>query len=188
MVVTAALESFAEAPEIESMLSEHILHAIESDEPLAENPDGLARLQTAIEASANPVQSVPPLPAIALDISGSTYRLEENPLGWQELSFRFDENAATARLDMTGFPPLEIGLDNIYRLNTGEATGSMLLRGRWVDEQTFVVDYPYPIQGAPILGELGETELYFAIQRDALEIAVNELIFGGEPLIVRGSR
>lgn len=188
VIVTAALESFAEAPEIETMLNDHILPAIQSDEPLAENPDGFARLQTMIETAANPVQPVPPLPATALDISGSLFTFEENPLGWGTLEFRFDEGSKTAQLQLQDLPLLEIGLDNIYRLSKGEALGELLLRGRWTDEQTFVVDYPYPAAGATVLGELGETEFLFKFRGDTLEISVDQLVFGGEPLIVKGAR
>ena len=79
VVVTAGLESYAEAPEIETMLNQYILPAVKSDQPLKENADGLARLQSAVEKMANPEQPVPDLPAAALDISGSTFNLCGKP-------------------------------------------------------------------------------------------------------------
>jgi hypothetical protein len=86
------------------------------------------------------------------------------------------------------FPLLEIGLDNLYRLSAGEAIGELLLRGRWIDEQTFVIDYPYPAVGGPTLGELGETEFRFQFLGDELEVTVEQMIFADEPIVLKGSR
>lgn len=188
IVVTAALESFAEASEIESMLNEHILSAIHSDAALPENTDAFERLQTMIETVKSPVQQVPPLPAIALDVTGSIYTFQDNPLGWKTLEFTFREDAKSAQLHLQDLPVLEIGLDNIYRLTRSEALGELLLRGRWADGRTFIIDYPYPAAGTPVLGELGETEFRFSFVGDNLELEVDQLIFGGEPVVIRGSR
>ena len=89
---------------------------------------------------------------------------------------------------MEDYPVLDVGLDNIYRLSTGDPFGQVLLRGRWADDQTFIIDYPYPAAGGTVLGELGETEFRFAFEGDELEITVQQLVFGGEPLIIKGSR
>lgn len=189
VVVTAALEAFAGTPAIDAMLNDYILPSIQSDRSLAENADGFAHLQKNIETVAHPVQPVPTLPALALDISGSTYTFEkDNALGWNHLEFAFEEGAPTAQLQLEDFPVLEIGLDNIYRFSTGEAIGELFLRGRWSDEQTFVVDYPYPPYGSHVLGELGETEFRFKFSGDELEVTAEELIFGGEPVSIKGSR
>jgi CubicO group peptidase (beta-lactamase class C family) len=189
VVVTAALETFAGTPAIDTMLSEYILPSIQSDHALAENPGDFARLQKNIEMAAHPIQPVPALPDTALDISGSTYTFEKgNALGWNYLEFAFEEGTPTAQLQLEDFPVLEIGLDNIYRRSSGEELGELFLRGRWVDEQTFVADYPYPPYGSAALGELGETEFRFKFSGDRLEVTVEELIFGGEPVSIKGSR
>jgi hypothetical protein len=187
VVVTASLESYAEAPEMEKMLNEYILPAVKSERPLAKHPDGYSRLTSAIETMANPVQRVPALPVTALDISGKTYTFGENLLGWEDLEFGFEDESKTAWLHLNDCPVLEIGLDNVYRLSNGEAIGELLLRGRWADEQTFIVDYPYPTAGATVLGDLGETEFRFKFTGDQLEVTVEQSVFGGEPLIVVGS-
>jgi hypothetical protein len=93
-----------------------------------------------------------------------------------------------AALHLQGYPVLEIGLDNVYRLSSVESIGELLLRGRWADEQTFLIDYPYPIQVAPVLGELGETELQFKFIRNTIEVTVQQLVFGGEPITFEGTR
>lgn len=188
VVVTASLESYAEAPEIEKMLMENILPAIHLDSPLAEHPEVFAQLQAGIESAANPVQPVAQLPAAALDISGSTYTFMENPSGWKELKFVFEEGAKTAQLHLNGYPVLEIGLDNLYRLTTSEELGALLLRGRWADEQTFLVDYPYPPNGTPALGELGDTQFQFKFTGDKLNITIEQIVFGGEPIVFEGNR
>jgi CubicO group peptidase (beta-lactamase class C family) len=188
VVVTASLEAYAEAPEIEKILNEHILSAIKSDHPLTETIKNTSRLQAAVKAAAKPVQPVPPLPTMAQEISGSIYRFTENPMGWESLEFHFEEGAQTARLQLSDFPLLEIGMDNLYRLSTDETIGELLLRGRWTDEQTFAIDYPYPAVGSPTLGELGETEFQFKFTGDKLEVTVQQLVFGGESIIFEGSR
>jgi CubicO group peptidase (beta-lactamase class C family) len=188
VVVTASLESFAEAPEIEKMLREYVLPAIQAGDPVAGNPTGNARLQAVIETASHPVEPVPPLPGTALDISGSVYTFDENIMGWKTLEFVFEEGAETAQLYLSDFPVLEIGMDNLYRLSGDESIGELLLRGRWVDEQTFVIDYPYPAAGTPTLGELGETEFQFRFAGDTVEVAVEQLVFGGEVIVFKGSR
>jgi len=188
VIVTAALESFAEAPEIEKALSDYILPAVKSDSPLAENPDGFARLQAHIETAANPVQPVLLLPGTAMNISGSTYTFAENLLGWETLELVFEEEAATAQLHLNDYPALDVGLDNVYRLSNWDVIGELLLRGRWEDEQTFIIDYPYPAAGTPALGELGETEFRLKFTGDTLEVAAEQTIFAGEPIIIQGTR
>ncbi len=188
MVVTASLESYAEAPEIEKMLMENILPAIHLDAPLAEHPQVFARLQAAVDTASNPVQPVPSFPSTALDISGSIYSFRENPSGWKQLKFEFEEGAKSAQLYLNEYPVLEIGLDNIYRRSTSEELGELLLRGRWKDEQTFLVDYPYPPSGMPRLGELGETQFQFNFSGNKLEVVIQQLVFGGEPVVFEGTR
>jgi CubicO group peptidase (beta-lactamase class C family) len=188
VITTAALESYAEAPEIEAMLDEYILPAVKTDSPLQENADAFARLKRQVGIAANPVQLVPALPATAAAVTGSTYTFGENPLGWHELEFVFESGAKTAWLHLDNFPELSIGLDNIYRLSTGESMGEILLRGHWADEQIFVIDYPYPAAGATVLGELGETEFRFKFVGATLEVTAEQLIFGGEPIVIMGSR
>ena len=109
-------------------------------------------------------------------------------MGWETLEFLFEENTTTAQIYLSNFPALEIGMDNLYRISRGEAIGELLLRGRWVDDQTFVVDYPYPAVGTPTLGELGETEFQFEFTGDQVEVTVQQIVFGGEAVVFEGSR
>ena len=79
-------------------------------------------------------------------------------------------------------------MDNLYRLSAGEAIGEVLLRGRWTDGQTFIINYPYPAVGSPRLGELGETEFQFQFTGNKLEVTVQQLVFSGEPVVFEGAR
>ena len=164
-----------------------ILPAIRTDDPLAENPEGSARLQAAIDQAANPILPVPPLPAITGDISGSVYTFAENPMGWQTLELDFEPGASTAKARLDGIP-LQVGMDNIYRFSDTLPGGDLLLRGRWEDENVFTLDYPYPLTGGTTLGALGESQFQFKFTGDILEVTAKQLIFGGEPIVLTGSR
>lgn len=187
VVVTATLESYDEAPEIEKMLDEYVLPAVQSDNPMAENSKGYARLEAAIEEASNPVQPVAELPAAAFENSNQPYTFGENPLGWQTMEFRFEPNSSTAHVLLNELP-LQTGLDNIYRASETAPGYEMLLRGRWIDESTFVVDYPYAFNAPTVLGELGESQFQFTFTGNKLHVTAEQLVFGGEPIIVEGAR
>jgi CubicO group peptidase (beta-lactamase class C family) len=183
VVVTAELETYMEAPEIERLLNKFILPAIQSDASLAENPGNLARLKAAEEVAANPIQPVPALPPIASEISGKLYTLEENPVGWQTIVVFFEPGANVAQVTTNGSENLDdIGLDNLYRRAT-LLTDQYMMRGRWVDHQTFAVEWtPLP------LGNNGTSDIRLNYSGDNLEIKIQSLIFDGEPTVIQGSK
>jgi hypothetical protein len=187
VVVTASLDSYAEAPEIEKMLDEYILPSVHAEAPLAENPAGNVQLQKALETAANPVQAVPPLPAVAEDISGSVYSFAENPMGWETLEMDFEAGSPIAQVTLNGVPIL-VGLDNIYRTSELISGYDLLLRGHWTGENVFLLDYPYPTTGVTTLGELGESQFMFRFTGDIMQVTVEQLVFGGEPIVATGSR
>jgi hypothetical protein len=163
------------------MLNDFVLPAIKSDGALAENKDGVPRLQKAIESAANPIQPVPTLPAIAKEISGKVYTLEENPNGWKNFILSFEPGAGTVQVttDLNDEPD-EIGLDNIYRPGT-PPIDQYMMRGRWVDDQTFrFVWTPLP------LGNNGSAEIQVKYSGDNIEINIQSLILPGEPTIIKG--
>jgi len=180
VIVTAELETFMEAPEIEKMLNENILPAIKSDAPLAANSEGVSRLKAAVELAANPIQPVPELPATALEISGQPYALEESPFGWKHIVLFFERGSSTARITTNlKEEPEEIGLDNIYRL--GYSTSDHFMRGHWVDNQTFALDW------TP-MGMNGSANIQLKYRGDEVQITIMQLIFSGEPTIIKGSK
>ena len=125
------------------------------------------------------------LPETALEISGSTYTFEENLYGWETLEFTFDPESPTAQIVFNGIP-LQVGMDNIYRLSDNWPGGEILLRGRWLDENIFCLDYPYPMDSLTVLGELGETEFQLKFDGNQIEVTEKQLVFGGEPVIFKG--
>ena len=187
VIVTASLETFVEAPEIEKMLDEYILPAAQSIDPLADNPAGNDRLQSAIDLAANPVQSLPSLPARAANISGSTYAFSENPFGWKTIKFVLEPGSSSAVVILDGIR-LQAGLDHLYRSSEIAPGRETLLRGHWEGEDIFMLDYPYPLSGGTTLGELGESQFQFRFTGDILEVTARQLVFGGEPIILTGSR
>lgn len=181
VVVTAELETFMEAPEIERILNDFILPAIQSDTALAEKPEGVSRLQAAIGVAANPIQPVPPLPAIAEEVSGDLYTLEENPFGWQNAVLFFEPGASTAKISTVGADDLdEVGLDNIFR-RARLPENQYLMRGRWIDEQTFVIEWTIP-------GWANSTAIGLKYREDRVEIMIEPLIFSSEPTLIEGTK
>jgi CubicO group peptidase (beta-lactamase class C family) len=180
VVTTAELESYAEAPEIERMLGGYILPAIKSDQPLAEDADGLSRLRAAVERAANPAQAVPDLPEVAGEISGKNYSLEENPFGWESIMVAFEPGSSVARVSTDGGETSEeIGLDNLFRI--GGSLPGQFMRGRWIDGETFVVDW------MPV-GTIGSLQVNLSYAGDGVDITVRPVAFGGEPVVMHGEQ
>jgi hypothetical protein len=115
--------------------------------PLPANPAGVARLNAALTAIAQPpaAQAVARLPETARAISGKTIVLEPNPI--QLETVRLDFNGSTEALLQMTFPgrqaPLavSVGLDGVYRLSPGYEGLPAGVRGAWADAQTFVFEY-----------------------------------------------
>lgn len=156
----------------------------EMEDQLPANPDGVARLETAIAAVTQPpaAQPIPPLPDMARTISGRTYFFGPNPLGLASLAFEFDDAAAptagvpTARLGPAVDPsqplPISIGLDGTYHFTTLLGDGRPVgIRGHWDGPQTFVLDY---IGAAS--NEHTEFQLFF--QGDEVEVTIHDKVNG----------
>jgi CubicO group peptidase (beta-lactamase class C family) len=125
--------------------------AVQSDSALAPNPAAQEKLQAKVDALANPVPAaVPAPPDIQAQVSGQTYALDENDLGWTSLTITFGEQEALLTLDVQGrrleFP---VGLDKIFRVSSDGLPGDvplkrpvpdvpLALKGAWKGE-TFVI-------------------------------------------------
>lgn len=183
VIVTAELETFMEAPEIERMLNEFILPAIKSDTVLGESPQGATRLQKAVETAASPVRTVPTLPAIAGEISGKLYTLEENPNGWKKIVLIFDPGTNIARVSTTGDNDFEqIGLDNMYR-KASVTENPYMLRGHWVDDHTFLVEWI-----ALPLGNNDSLNIQLKYTGKNIEISMQEPTFPRTHTIIKGTQ
>ena len=133
---------------LQELLDQYILPAVKSDRPLPASPQGLARLQAGIQELAQPQpMASQPLHAIAAEVSQQTSMLADNPLGWHTMMFSFLDNADEVKVTMDGTAQLAVGLDNVYRMIPGE--DSLFpegLRGRWENQDTFVVEDIFPGQ------------------------------------------
>jgi hypothetical protein len=96
-------------------------------------------LQEKIAAAAKPPapRQVPPLPAMATEISGRHYMLEKNNLGLVSIGFTFD-GADTALLDLRLADRREsrpVGLDGVYRVSRTSPEGQpVAVKGEWISE------------------------------------------------------
>lgn len=78
-------------------------------------------------------QPVPPLPQLARDISGKTYRLEDNAVGLSTLRFHFGEptEAVLEWNERQGGAVWRLGLDGLFRLSPNpDAVADPLMAGR----------------------------------------------------------
>jgi len=123
-----------------------LVAALQSDQPLPENPAAYERLQENINAAAEPPEPEPvkSLPEMAKKIDGKTYVLDSNPLDLQSLSLTFDEEKGEAlfRLGLPENQTLEflLGLDNVSRFSPGEYGLPAAGKGSWESDNVFVAD------------------------------------------------
>jgi CubicO group peptidase (beta-lactamase class C family) len=114
--------------------------------PIPANAEGAARLDDVIAELAEPppAEAVPALPAVATEVSGVTWTFPASPLTIERLAVTFDGSAeATLAVDLQDQPPLvaRIGLDGAYRFTPFDYGFPLALRGAWVDEDTFVIEW-----------------------------------------------
>lgn len=115
------------------------------ENPLPDNPEGVARLEAAVAAVAQPPAAgpVPPLPDVARRVSGKTYVLEPNVVGLDNIACTFDGSAeAACAVGVGGESPLTwtVGLDGVYRFSPGLDGRPLGARGRWTDSRTFALE------------------------------------------------
>lgn len=122
------------------MVETFVLPAVQSPDPLPENPEKQAELADAILALAAPPEPapVPALPANIQDISNHVYSLEDNSNGWSSLELRFEPDQAQAALILDG-ETYQVGLDGVFRVNTN-ADIPWLLKGEWVTDTAFQME------------------------------------------------
>lgn len=142
-------ELFNQAP-----IMQAILGMVQSDEPLPPNPEGMNRLEAAIQAAANPQpQSVSALPAQAALVSGKTYQLNWSdllladldqmslpPEDWQMAALGLDFGQDQATLKLVSVSGIElnipVGLNGVYQM-TSSPLGTLAAKGRWTSESRF---------------------------------------------------
>ena len=153
-------------PTTRGLIPNYILPAIKSAESLPENPEGVARMDSLIQQVAQPPmeypQPVPELPAIADQVSGKTYVLEDNPLGLRSISLvpKEEDEAVlyvTADEIIAGDAEFEwlIGLDGIQRIAPGRYGMAAAGKGTWDADNSFTVE----------IDEIGNNKIWQATLR-----------------------
>jgi CubicO group peptidase (beta-lactamase class C family) len=162
------------------LVNEYILPAVVSEDSLPPNPQAFSRLEALIRAAEESRLPVPALPQMALDVSGKTYILDPNSLGWKDMTFTFQPESATAVLRLSPSPDLEIGLDNRYRLTEMPEGRPVGLRGRWLAPDEFELDYI-------IRGDFIESVGRFKFEGRQTALTITNLNYGGPPMTLHGS-
>lgn len=143
---------------------------IDPSKPLAANPEGVERLNSALSEilKAPSPKPVSPLPDMARRISGRTYVFAENPLELKSFRLEFDDSAeASMQLAFTDERPeqlQQIGLDGAYRFFNGEYGLPEGMRGYWADDETFVLE-----RDAAAMNDHATYELHFEGTRVTLK-------------------
>ncbi|MBL8153401.1 MAG: serine hydrolase [Anaerolineae bacterium] len=172
-VFTAGLdESDGSAPN--GLYNSAVLPAVLSDDPLPPNPEGAAALQAQLDAITYPAPGeIPPLPKLAVAISGHLFNLEANAQGWETFTLEFGEGVDTALLYLTGNGEevlAFIGMDGVYRLNTIPG-GTVALRGRWRGEDRLWID-------AQVIGAASTYEIRLQFKDQGVSISIVDPVFG----------
>ena len=142
VVMTSAIND-KDGQTVRDLLTDYIIPAAVSTEPLPANPAAQQALQDKVEYLADPLEPVPPLRPIARQVSGKTYVMQDNnPAGWKTLSFEFVEGSPelkVAVVSTSGEETVSIGLDNVYRMQRHPDGSFTARRGQWVDDHTFAM-------------------------------------------------
>ena len=177
-------------PITSEFLETWVLGAIESDDPLSPNPDGVAQLASKIsEAAASnegPPQTVPPLSTIAQNISGQTWELSANIYGLSSMRLTCPGgDVATLEIAMpevAGGPmiTLQIGLDNVNRFSPGRYGVMTASKGGWVSDNYF----------SATMDELGLINLWqwdVVFDGDTVTLSLESLAGGELPATATGT-
>lgn len=123
-------------------LTDYVIQAVQSDTALPASTVGTQRLQQLLDMSGHPAPlAIDPLPELAAEINGKTYKLAANQPGWTSISLTFD-NPDQAVLHLTLADrtyDLPVGLDGVFRVSEQPVIpGGMLwhtvpwfIKGRW---------------------------------------------------------
>jgi len=108
VVFTSALNPSAEGY-LDNLLNDYIMSSVKANAALPANPGAAARLESRIRKLQPSMRAVPPLPEISLHVSGKTYTMESNSLGWRKLSLAFRQGSDVAFLTIDGSGQVAIG-------------------------------------------------------------------------------
>ncbi|HEY0602695.1 MAG TPA: serine hydrolase [Herpetosiphonaceae bacterium] len=158
----------------EDLTRKFIVPAVKSANPLPENPAAAQRLNTlsqSLSAAPSPTPIASP-PAIAHEISGQRYEVQSEDGRQVEsfsLTFGPDDATYTGMIDGQA-ATVTVGLDGVDRRTATEAS-TVLARGSWQDERTFVIDMN-------LLGEAMHEEATFSFEGERVTAAFRSYVYG----------
>ncbi len=179
VVFTGSLQEGKEA-KLLTLINDYIVPAARSEAAISPDPQAASRLETLVLATQGSRQPVPAVPRTAFNITGKTFVLDQNPLGWQDMTFSFLAGSDEAILSISGSPDMKIGLDNRYRLTEIPGSRPLGLRGRWDASEEFYLDYI-------IQGDIIESVGQFKFEGNQMTLKITNLNFGNPPIILHGS-
>lgn len=124
-----------------------LAQALGPNQRLPENPQGVSRLAAAIAIGTQPPvpKPVSPLPQTAVRVSGKSYRLTPNDLGFQTIQVSFPsevEAVLTLRFSDGHAETRPIGLDGVPRISAEGRLGlPVALSGEWESSDRFLLNY-----------------------------------------------
>ncbi len=161
------------------LLNEYIVPSAQSEQPLPAATQAYERLSASLQAATMPKQPAQPLPQIALDISGKTFILDQNPLDWKSIGFIFKPDSSETVWKYNNEVDLRIGLDGLYRLNDlpDQKPGGM--RASWTSGNELLLE-------TLNLGEYAESTVNIKFQDGEITLSARSVNFGEDPTIVHG--
>lgn len=153
LVVTTAGTDVDEGAHYEAMLGQFVVPTIKRRQaPIDPNPEAFAELQARIAELTRPPapQPVPELPSIASEISGKTWTLDDNLIGWETVAFSFTPGSPEAELELAvddTVYSLRVGMDGVPRINSDVSFAAdprynnqkVVLHGWWERQEVFVL-------------------------------------------------
>jgi hypothetical protein len=139
-------------PAPHELLKTYLLPAVHSAQALAANPQMDDQLKTEIKNIQSMEKPAMPLPEIARQISGKTYRIVGGPPagGPKEFTFTFSGgDTYTNSIRMGNGETLTVtgGLKNVFFMNMLGPEGKTIMpfRGYWQDERTFIEEQNFDL-------------------------------------------
>jgi CubicO group peptidase (beta-lactamase class C family) len=158
----------------DQLIVDFILPAAQRLAGEAVNREGSEQLQSLVAslAAAAP-QPVPPLPAAARRVSGRVIHWPRGRGGFQSLELTFGQAEAAGLTVVQGDTThaVQIGQDGVFRFNPISAAETLALRGGWLDEQTYTIDWRALASGE-------RTQILLTFQGDRVRIRSSSTLTG----------
>jgi CubicO group peptidase (beta-lactamase class C family) len=179
VVVFTASMKMGDEEKLLKLVNDYIVPSVLSDPPITGSIQADAGLSNFRQINTGSEQPPAPLPQVALDISGKTFTLDQNPLGWESMTFLFEPGSDEAILKMAGAPDLNIGLDNTYHITEIPESRPVGLLGSWKTSSVFNINYL-------VLGDFVEVVAEIRFETDHILVSITDLNFGGSSVLIRG--